>query len=544
MHPPITPYALDILSSYLQHAGFQVEVLDLTFDPNMARVRDYFAKRRPILVGVTIRNSDTFQPQEQRVFLEDHLEIINEIKRVTDAPIVAGGAGFSSMPYALLPYFDIPYAVKGPGEFVLCELARAIARGNDPSGIAGLLSYDGKNVLEGQITASSEETVRYERRSNVPWRVDNLEYYQKGGLGNILTKNGCPFRCLHCTEPDAKGRRLLKRDAQTVVDEMEALASQGVLDLHTTDSEFNLSISHSKAILKEMIARRNGPDSTLDDARLWAYAHPVPFDEEFAELLAEAGCKGVSLAAEHFCREHLATWDGPGQGRTFYTADDVKRVVRCLSERDILVTMELLLGFPGETIDTVKNCIDESLAINPTVVGFTVGLRVTPYTPLGIRLAAESNGKSIKGLQSNTAVSPIRLKPLDRCANRIEYERQFMFDESGRMRPVFYFSPELPESQETIKSPNGRWNNTIRFINEYIPVEEHYRCALPTVSGYGKDENNYADSFFLKCMLALGYKGAFYSKWREREQIIKEAQTRLPSLFESMPSAAHGIDHR
>src|SRR5262245_4621347 len=141
IHPPITPYALDILTTSLELHDFDVEVVDLNFSRETWRhvLVKYFALRKPLLVGVTIRNTDTIYPQEQRVFLGEHREIINEIDRLTCAPIVVGGVGFSSMPFAAIDYFRIPYGVKGPGEIIICQLANALFNDADPSRIPGLI---------------------------------------------------------------------------------------------------------------------------------------------------------------------------------------------------------------------------------------------------------------------------------------------------------------------------------------------------------------------------------------------------------------------
>ena len=317
VHPGVTPYALDILCSHLEGAGFSVDVLDLTFKRNDWQLAEYFASHSPVLVGVTIRNAGSVQPQEQRVFLPDHLEVIEAIRAQTSAPIVVGGAGFSTMPYAALEYFKVPYGVKGPGEIIICDLADALAAGRPADTVAGLFRYDGATVRtttghpRAGATLGRHIPARYERRSGAAYKVDNREYYDRGGLGNILTKNGCPFTCNHCVEPDAKGSSVSRRGAAAVADELESLVAQGIYDIHTSDSEFNLMPVHGKGVLREIIARRNSPDSPLRKLRLWIYAHPVPFDEEFADLLAEAGCKGVSLSAEHMCREGIAVWNGP-----------------------------------------------------------------------------------------------------------------------------------------------------------------------------------------------------------------------------------------
>ena len=120
VRPGVTPYAVDILATHLEVAGFEVDVLDLTFRRDDWGLEAYFADHEPLLVGVTLRNAGSVQPQEQRVFLPDHLAVIDRVRELTGAPIVLGGAGFSTMPYAALEYFRAPFGVKGPGELVLC----------------------------------------------------------------------------------------------------------------------------------------------------------------------------------------------------------------------------------------------------------------------------------------------------------------------------------------------------------------------------------------------------------------------------------------
>jgi hypothetical protein len=48
--------------------------------------------------------------------------------------------------------------------------------------------------------------------------------------------------------------------------------------------------------------------------------------------------------------------------------------------------------------------------------------------------------------------------------------------------------------------------------------------GLPTLPGGERGEsNNYADNSFLQQAVALGYKGAYYSWWRDRDRILAEA---------------------
>ncbi|WP_026876810.1 tryptophan 2-C-methyltransferase [Jiangella gansuensis] len=533
VHPPITPYALDILTTSLEAAGFEVEVLDLTLDREhwRAAVARYFARRDPLLVGVTIRNTDTIYPQEQRVFLDSHREIIRAIRRGTTAPVVGGGVGFSSMPFALVDYFGIDFGVKGPGEVTLVELAMALAKGKATDDVPGLIVRDQDGSvrqvphLSRQISigraALVNRTTAYLRRSGTPGKVDNLAYYRRGGLGNILTKNGCTFACAHCVEPDAKGGQFARRAEAAVVDEMEALTGQGVHDLHTTDSEFNLNIAHSKAVLREIVRRKRADTSSpLHRLRLWIYVQPAPFDDEYAELLAEAGCAGINVAPDHVRDEVLDGWKITGKGTRFYTYDDVRRLCQLARRHGMLTMVEALLGMPGETAETMRACVDGLLALDATVVGYTLGIRAFPYSPLGRDLATRSGGeRPVPGVQSNTATGPILLKPLALCDGRVEYERQFMFGPDGELRPVYYFSPDLPEGR-THQRPGDRWLTSLELLWEWVPPAERHRVMLPTAPGLTPEDNNYADNPFLLRLTELGYKGAYWSHWPLRERIM------------------------
>ncbi|MFF5987601.1 tryptophan 2-C-methyltransferase [Prauserella flavalba] len=549
VHPPITPYALDILTTSLEAAGFDAEVVDLTFERDNWRkvLHDYFTHRDPVLVGITIRNTDTIYAQQQRMFIGDHRDIISEIRSVTRAPLVGGGVGFSSMPYALTDYLGLDFGVKGPGEHLLVALAEVLLAGRRPAELPGLFVNRGGGRVE-RVPAPEPDgrprrhlapaglgrtsmkavnaTTAYTRRSATPWKVDNLRYYRAGGLGNILTKNGCAFACAHCVEPDAKGALFTRRTVGAVVDEMESLVAQGVHDLHTTDSEFNLVIAHSKAVLREIVRRKAASArSPLHDLRLWVYAQPRPFDEELMALLADAGCAGINLAPDHVREDMLDGWKLTAGGRRYYTFDDAREVCELARRHGIPVMVEVLLGMPGETEETVRDAVRRTLDLDVAVVGYSLGIRAFPYSPLGIRLAEECGGtRTVPGLQSDTAEEPIVLTPMGDCPV-VDYERQFVFDARGRFRPVYYLSPLLPEEPETVRTPGGRWVNSVRLLWDLVPDRERYRVMLPTLEGLTEADDNYADNPFLLRAVQLGYTGAFWSHWPRRTEILREIRT-------------------
>lgn len=118
---------------------------------------------------------------------------------------------------------------------------------------------------------------------------------------------------------------------------------------------------------------------------------------------------------------------------------------------------EVMLGMPGETADTMRECVQRTLELDSTVVGYTLGIRLFPYSPLGIRLAKQSGGhQTVRGLQSNTAVDPIVLTPADACTT-VDYERQFLLRgrEPQSIEALVRFAPahRLPRPRHLERGP-------------------------------------------------------------------------------------------
>jgi tryptophan 2-C-methyltransferase len=547
VHPPVAPYALDILTTALEDAGYHVDVVDITFRREAWRqaLEDYFVQHQPFLVGVTIRNTDTNSSQDQRVFLPEHLEIVQALRQLTSAPIVAGGASFGTMPVGLVSYLGVDFGVVGPGETMLTRLADRLSRGEPVADLEGLIVRDERKVVQVPQRTPYERVVNlrgtpvynqtmalaatpFRRRSGVAMRVDNRTYYERGGLGNILVKNGCTFFCAHCCEFYAKGRKMSSRTTADVVDELAQLTGSGIFHVHTADSEFNFRLEGTKAVLREVVRRRQAdPGSSLHHLRLFSYVQPTPFDEELADLMAAAGTGGVSFGTDHACDEILRGWKiaTPG-GRPYYTFEDARRANDWLRARGVPTSHEFLLGMPGENEGTLRRCIEAALSLDATVFGLTLGIRLFPYQPLAMSLAEACGGeRTVAGLQSNTAVAPIVLRPLDKCESRAAYELQFIFDEHGRTRPVYYFSPDLPEPPEVVSSPSGRRIATLRLIHEWVPRSEHARVMLqPLASATDDFSNTQVDPPLLIALYKLGYRGSAWSWWPKLKEIEAEAR--------------------
>lgn len=375
IEPLVAPIGLDYLAEALACDGFDVELLDLALAEGDWRevTASHFRARRPDVVGVTFRNTDDCYMASGRSFLPLLEEVVEMIRKCTDAPTVLGGAGFSVMPEAVLEAVGLDVGVWGEGEGSFGLLCERLAAGERIDDIPNLV-FRGRDgwrrtpVSHVPLNLMPPQTRRF---------VDNKTYFERGGQGSIETKRGCAQACIYCADPVAKGSTQRLRSPRAVAGEMEVLLAQGVDCLHVCDSEFNLPERHAWAICEELVTRDLGSRVTW-----YAYAAPEPFSTELAKLMRSAGCAGIDFGADSGSDAQLARL-----GRRHHVAD-LRTTAEACREAGIVFMYDILLGGPGETRETVSETIRLMKQLEPDRVGVSVGVRLYP----GTRLAQAAQG--------------------------------------------------------------------------------------------------------------------------------------------------------
>jgi hypothetical protein len=72
-----------------------------------------------------------------------------------------------------------------------------------------------------------------------------------------------------------------------------------------------------------------------------------------------------------------------------FTLEDVHRDLTLLREEKVAFTIRPTFGSPGETPETVAETFRQMTALKPPMMGFRVGWRIQPRTPLFARAVAE-----------------------------------------------------------------------------------------------------------------------------------------------------------
>jgi len=462
MAPLVAPIGLDYVAGAARQAGIKTEVLDLALVDDPAWVlQEYFAKASPALVGITFRNvDDCFWPSAQW-FVPNLQETVKTVRRLTDAPIVLGGVGFSIFAREIVERVGADFGIHGDGEEPIVLLCREIAGRGHFEKVPGLVWRQA-----GQLCVNPPA---WPERLSLPTArdaVDNLAYFQSGGQGAVETKRGCDRRCIYCADPLAKGPRVRRRDPREVADEFAALLGQGVDVLHLADAEFNVPYDHAMAVCEELGRRALG-----EKVRWYAYLAVLPFDAPLADAMKRAGCVGINFTADAAAEAMLAAYGQP------HRQDDLATAVRLCRERGIAVMLDLMLGGPGETPETAAETIGFVKQIDPDCAGAALGIRIYPGTAMAARVLEEGPPESNSNL-------------------RRRYEGPVDF-----LRPNFYVARTLGERPATLV--RELIGGDQRFFE---PAEEPAAGVAEAAAG----SYNYSDNTPLVQAIRKGERGAYW----------------------------------
>lgn len=362
---PVFPLGLASVAQVVAQAGHQVEWLDLMGQPDIDRlIRKTIEKYNPEIIGVSIRNVDDQSMKDPAFFLPAVRDMVRLCKDLSDAPIVAGGAGYSIFPEACLEYINADMGIKGEGEYAFPELLARMEKNSPLSGTPGLY------LPEEGIQAPSH----FEKNLDIyslpdPGRSSTSAYEGDMFLIPVQTRRGCPIGCGYCSTSGIEGSLVRKRSPENIVGWLRAWVEKGFGRFQFVDNTFNLPRDYAR----ELCSNITGASLNIK----WrSILYPGLLDEELAGLMAEAGCDEVSLGFESGNDEILADMN---KG---FSSDAVLRTINILLRNNIKVMGFLLLGWPGETRETVMRSLDfaESSGVNSLKI--TSGIRIYPGTSL------------------------------------------------------------------------------------------------------------------------------------------------------------------
>jgi len=357
---PTYPIGLD----YVAHAipsRHDVVIIDLNDLGENRTLAGILAEEQPDLIGLSIRNIDTTETTNVKSFSEGIDELIRLIRNHTRAKVVLGGSGFTILPGEWMRLLDADFGVIGEGER-LPLLLDALERNETASGLPGIMTKENPVIFPEPWPGTFH-------RGPFSSRAYTSFYLKKGGMLNLQTKRGCPFKCIYCTYPHIEGNVFRFVPPGEVAETARMLQDAGARYLYMTDSTFNGNYEHSLAVARAF--KKAGVSIPWG-----AFFTPTRPPADYYRILADAGLQHVEFGTEALSNPMLAAYRKP------FNLDDVRAAHLFALEAGLYIAHYLMLGGPGECEATLQETLINSIDLEKAVYFMFSGIRIYPHTDL------------------------------------------------------------------------------------------------------------------------------------------------------------------
>ncbi len=367
---PVMPLGACMVAEAIEHSGHEVSMLDFMFEPDPGTaLRRKLLESRFDVVGLSVRNIDNNDMRAPEFFIDGLPDVVKNIRELSEAKIVIGGAAVGVMPEEILRFSGADYAVLGDGEYAAPELIARIAGGD------GIATPGIAYLSNGEFRATPRSTAALYGSCMLPdyshW-IDVRAYLSRMSTVPLQTKLGCRYKCVYCTYRKIEGESYRLCSPGCVVEAVEKLVSRGLRDIEFVDNVFNSPYDHAMEICRLLGARRHG--ARLQSLEL----NPTFVDDSLIGAMEKAGFVGVGITAESASDNVLQRL------RKSFTMRDVQNAASVIKRHKLPCIWIFLLGGPGESRQTVEEtfAFAERYVRPKDAVFFNIGVRVYPGTEL------------------------------------------------------------------------------------------------------------------------------------------------------------------
>ncbi len=368
-HQLYLPVGLAYLAAILENSQHEITVIDCpASNINHDKLKKHIASFEPDIVGIT-----AMTPTIQSTLLSASAAK----EACPNTKVIVGGPHATFMDEEILtqePSVDV--VVRGEGERTLLELAQSTF---DPSNLQEINGITFRN--RGQtIQTSSRNFIQdldqlpYPAYKHFP--LDNYRFFGKLFLP-IMSSRGCPFQCSFCTSSRLFGKQFRARSPRNIVDELEMLRDVYKANAFTFYDD-TLTLEKNRIFeICELIKKRK-----ID----------IPWDcqtrvdqvsKEVLKKMRETNCQQIFFGVESGCQEILNAISKKT------SVEQNEKAIKLAKEAGLFVAISVMIGYPGETRETLKKTLDFVRKAKPDDVYLCVA---TPYPGTELRRLVEQMG--------------------------------------------------------------------------------------------------------------------------------------------------------
>jgi radical SAM PhpK family P-methyltransferase len=268
------------------------------------------------------------------------------------------------------------YINDSQGELTLAQVLNELRNKKDQnfSSVPNLLYSNGRTYSSTNRIIENNDM----NENSINWDYFETDFCKP--TVQIRTARSCAFKCSFCRYPATAGQLNLA-SIDVIERELSLLREMGVKNIVFIDDTFNVPLQRFKDICKMIIKNKF-------DFNWFSFFRCSNSDDQAFDLMRESGCRGVFLGIESGDARIL---------KLMNKAVNVERYqygIEKLKERGILTFASVIVGFPGETDDSVHNTMKLLEESSPT---FYRAELYYHYTNVPIHNQAETLGISSAG---------------------------------------------------------------------------------------------------------------------------------------------------
>jgi anaerobic magnesium-protoporphyrin IX monomethyl ester cyclase len=445
VHYQNPPVGLAYMAAVLEKNGYEVAVLDCPpFNMTHEGLKQEIHRLKPNIVGITSVTA---------TFPSALLAARVAKETCPNAPVVLGGPHATFMDSQILSeHPDVDIIVRGEGEQTILDLLQNLFRSGNLQAVSGISFRKNGHIVRMPNRPFIQNLDQLPRPAYKYFQLKKYRIFGKLGL-SIITSRGCPFQCTFCLVPRIAGKYFRSRSKKNVVDELEWLRDVYEPDVFTFHDE---TFTYEKKRVLEICEEMKNRNINLP----WDCSTRV--DQVSRELLAkmrDAGCQLVSFGAESGSQKILNAM------KKGTTVEQNERAIKWAKEVDLSVAISVIIGYPGETKESLKQTLDFIQRTEPDDVYLYVA---TPYPSIELHdLVKDLGWKMSKEWSHYEMQTPVFENPL------------LPFEKIIKTRETFYnqlYSPSYILHQ----SLKGNFYNRIMTQNALHQLL--WRIKLPWLS--------------------------------------------------------------
>lgn len=370
---PVLPLGLAFVNAALQNSGFETRMLNLLGASDAkAIIQAVIREFRPDAIGISIRNIDTQDIKHPGFMLDPVKDMVAWCRKLSGAPVILGGAGYSIYPQPVLDYTGADMGIKGEGETAFPKLLRQLEAMGPRLKDVSRLDIPGL-YLPG--TGPVRERGYIRNTGDIVFPLPNVHFtvpdtVNKDNLwAPFQTRRGCPMDCSYCSTGSIEGRLIRKLPLDKAMAALSAHVRAGFRQFFFVDNTFNMPAGYAADLCDRIITAKM-------DIQWRCIIYPSKISRELIAKMARAGCREVSLGFESGSDSMLRQFN-----KRFTTAE-VRKTSDLLAEYGIERLGFLMLGGPGETKETVLESLAFADSLHLDNLKITTGIRIYPDTRL------------------------------------------------------------------------------------------------------------------------------------------------------------------